>query len=247
MPERLLDADCPHQAARPDGTVVDVLVFHDSLTRTAAQALTQLRAGTAPGCHYLIDQDGTVWRAVPESRAARHAAEGSWRGMRALDGRSLAVMLVQTGPEGGARDYGLLQVAAAADLCLELIGRHRIPARNIVGQSDIDPARARGPNERFDWEQLARNGVGVWPDGLPDLGLGGGTGGPVRDAVRLRDVRRALADIGYDVAPEGPLDPALAAVLRSFQRHWRPEAVNGQADTGTLARLLAVARLVAGT
>jgi N-acetylmuramoyl-L-alanine amidase len=41
--------------------------------------------------------------------------------------------------------------------------------------------------------------------------------------------------------PEGPLDPALAAVLRAFQRHWRPEAVTGKADAGTLARLLAVA------
>ena len=38
---------------------------------------------------------------------------------------------------------------------------------------------------------------------------------------------------------------ALAAVLRAFQRHWRPEAVTGQADAGTLARLLAVVRMVA--
>ncbi|HEY5301247.1 MAG TPA: peptidoglycan-binding protein, partial [Acetobacteraceae bacterium] len=60
----------------------------------------------------------------------------------------------------------------------------------------------------------------------------------------LRDVRRALSDIGYDVAPAGPLDPALAAVLRAFQRHWRPETVNGQADAGTLARILGVARLI---
>ena len=62
--------------------------------------------------------------------------------------------------------------------------------------------------------------------------------------ARLRDVRRTLGEIGYRVAPEGPLDPALATVLRAFQRHWRPEAVTGQADAGTLARLLAVARMV---
>jgi N-acetylmuramoyl-L-alanine amidase len=47
------------------------------------------------------------------------------------------------------------------------------------------------------------------------------------------------------VAPEGALDPALSSVLRAFQRHWRPEAVTGQADAGTLVRLLAVARLCA--
>ena len=59
----------------------------------------------------------------------------------------------------------------------------------------------------------------------------------------LRDVRAALAHIGYEVVPEGPLDPGLSTVLRAFQRHWRPEAVTGQADAGTLARLLAVARM----
>ena len=57
-------------------------------------------------------------------------------------------------------------------------------------------------------------------------------------------MRAALAEIGYRVAPEGALDPALAAVLRAFQRHWRPEAITGQADAGTLARLLGVRRLI---
>ena len=61
----------------------------------------------------------------------------------------------------------------------------------------------------------------------------------MRDAAALRDVRAALGEIGYRVAPEGALDPGLAAVLRAFQRHWRPEAITGQADAGTLARLLA--------
>ncbi len=49
---------------------------------------------------------------------------------------------------------------------------------------------------------------------------------------------------GYRVAPEGALDPALSAVLRAFQRHWRQEAITGQADDGTLVRLQAVARLM---
>ena len=77
---------------------------------------------------------------------------------------------------------------------------------------------------------------------MPDLG----TGGAVRDAGALRDVRAALADIGYRVAPEGAFDPALATVLRAFQRHWRPEAITGEADAGTLARLAGVSELTGG-
>ena len=80
----------------------------------------------------------------------------------------------------------------------------------------------------------------MWPEGVPDLG----TAGAVRDAAALRDVRAALSEIGYRVAPEGAFDAALATVLRAFQRHWRPEAVTGEADAGTRERLSAVQRLV---
>ena len=69
---------------------------------------------------------------------------------------------------------------------------------------------------------------------MPKLGFGGATHGELRDAAGLRPVRAALAAIGYQLAPEGPLDPALSTVLRAFQRHWRPEAISGQADAGTL-------------
>ncbi len=108
------------------------------------------------------------------------------------------------------------------------------------------PDRKDDPGEKFDWEGLSRNGVGVWPQGMPELGHGGAAHGAVRDTAGLRPVRAALAAIGYKLAPEGPLDPGLSTVLRAFQRHWRPEAVNGQADAGTLARLLAVTGLIGG-
>jgi N-acetylmuramoyl-L-alanine amidase len=58
----------------------------------------------------------------------------------------------------------------------------------------------------------------------------------------MRQVRTALAEIGYDVTDAS--DPALATVLQAFQRHWRQEAVTGEADPGTLARLDAIHRLV---
>ena len=162
-----------------------------------------------------------------------------WRGRSGLNDVSIGVEIANPGHEHGYRDFPVLQMAAVCDLCLEIFSRHPVPARNVVAHSDVAPDRKEDPGERFDWPGLAREGVGLWPWQVPDLG----TGGAVRDAASLRDVRAALADIGYRVAPEGPLDPALAAVLRAFQRHWRPEAVTGQADAGTLARLLAVARL----
>ena len=187
----------------------------------------------------MVDEDGAVFRLVAEERRAWHAGVSYWRGRGGLNDVSIGIEIVNPGHAFGYRAFPAMQMAAVCDLCLSLLSRHAVPARNVVAHSDIAPDRKDDPGELFDWEGLAREGVGLWPDGVPDLG----TGGAVRDAAALRDVRAALADIGYRVAPEGALDPALSAVLRAFQRHWRGEAVTGQADAGTLARLLAMARL----
>ncbi len=235
----IIDRPSPNHDER--GVPVDMLILHYTGMRSAQEAIDRLRdPEAAVSSHYVVDEDGTVLRLVPEDRRAWHAGISFWRGHTALNARSVGIEIVNPGHEWGYRDFPVLQLAAVCDLSLEILARHPIPARNVIGHSDVAPDRKQDPGERFDWQSLAANGVGLWPEDVPDLG----TGGIVRDAASLWDVRRALRAIGYDVAPEGALDPALSLVLRAFQRHWRPEAVTGQADAGTLARLLGVRRLV---
>ena len=235
----IIDRPSPTHDER--GVPVDMLILHYTGMRSAQEAIDRLRdPEAAVSSHYVVDEDGTVFRLVPEDRRAWHAGISFWRGHTALNARSVGIEIVNPGHEWGSRDFPVLQLAAVCDLSLEILARHPIPARNVIGHSDVAPDRKQDPGERFDWQSLAANGVGLWPEDVPDLG----TGGIVRDAASLWDVRRALRAIGYDVAPEGALDPALSLVLRAFQRHWRPEAVTGQADAGTLARLLGVRRLV---
>ena len=230
----------PNQDDRPDGCLIDMVILHYTGMATARAAVERLRDPAAKvSSHYVVDEDGNVLRLVPEGRRAYHAGASYWRGQRTLNNRSIGIEIVNPGHDLGYPDFPVLQLASVCDLCLEILSRHNVPARNFVGHSDVAPDRKEDPGEKFDWEGLARNDVGLWPEDVPDLG----TGGAVRDAASLRDVRAALAHIGYDVVPEGPLDPGLSTVLRAFQRHWRPEAVTGQADAGTLARLLAVARM----
>ena len=249
MPGRwgVIDLPSPNHDERPAGVSIDMLILHYTGMRTGQAALDRLCSEAAQvSAHYLVEEDGTVFRLVPEDRRAWHAGISVWRGQEALNGRSIGIEIVNPGHEFGYRDYPALQMAAVCDLCLEILSRHTIPARNIVGHSDVAPDRKEDPGEKFDWEGLASNGVGLWPHDMPKLGFGGATHGELRDAAGLRPVRAALAAIGYQLAPEGPLDPALSTVLRAFQRHWRPEAISGQADAGTLARLLAVANLDGG-
>jgi len=237
---QFIDAPSPNFDART--APPDMVVLHYTGMPTGAEALARLRDPEAKvSAHYLIEEDGRAFALVAEERRAWHAGVSFWKADRDINARSIGVEIVNPGHERGYRSFGALQMAAVCDLCLAILSRHPVPPRNVVAHSDIAPDRKQDPGALFDWQGLARNGVGLFPPGVPDLG----TGGAVRDAVGLRDVRRALVDVGYRVAPEGPLDPALSAVLRAFQRHWRGESVTGQADAGTLARLLAVARAVA--
>lgn len=237
------DLPSPNCDARGEGTAVDMLILHYTGMKSVQEAIERLRdPAAAVSSHYVVDEDGSVVRLVPEDRRAWHAGVSHWRGHTALNGRSIGIEIVNPGHEWGYREFPVLQLAAVCDLCLTILARHPIPPRNVVGHSDVAPDRKDDPGERFDWQGLAENGVGLWPSGVPDMG----TTGAVRDAVSLRPVRAALGEIGYRVAPEGGLDPALSAVLRAFQRHWRPQAITGQADAGTLGRLQGVLRLVRG-
>ena len=242
MTLHIRDLPSPNQDDR-QGVPIDMLILHYTGMRSAQEAIDRLRDPAAHvSSHYVVDEDGGVLRLVPEEGSAWHAGVSYWRGRTELNARSLGIEIVNPGHEWGYRDFPVLQLAVVCDLCLAILSRHAIPACNIVAHSDVAPDRKEDPGERFDWRGLAQNGVGLWPQDVPDLG----TTGAVRDAASLRDVRAALGEIGYRVAPEGVFDPALAAVLRAFQRHWRPEAITGQADAGTLARLLGVRQLIRG-
>jgi len=234
---RIRDLPSPNQEDRPASMPIDMLILHYTGMRSAREAMDRLRDPAATvSSHYVVDEDGAILQLVPEERQAFHAGVSYWRGHRELSGRSIGVEIVNPGHEWGYRDFPVLQLAAVCDLCLSILARHPIPQRNVVAHSDVAPGRRQDPGERFDWLGLAANGVGLYPeDGVVPLSA---------NAASVCEVITALADIGYDVAGNGASDAQLAAVLRAFQRHWRQEAITGEADPGTLARLGAVRRLI---
>ncbi|ONG44652.1 N-acetylmuramoyl-L-alanine amidase [Pseudoroseomonas deserti] len=213
-----------------------MLVLHYTGMKSAAEALDRLCDPAPPAplrpvsCHYLVEEDGLVWRLVPEERRAWHAGASFWRGHSLLNARSIGIEIVNPGHEWGYRPFPALQMAAVAELCLEILGRHPIPPRNVVAHSDIAPDRKEDPGELFDWQGLASLGIGLWP-AIDGRDLSAVPDGEARAAALLRR-------IGF------PLDGVdLPTVLTAFQRHWRQDAITGRADAGTLLRLQAVAEL----
>ncbi len=226
----------PNHTARPADLPIDMLVLHYTGMVSSEAALDRLcEPGPQVSAHYVVDEDGGVWALVAEDRRAQHAGVSFWRGHTGLNDRSIGVEIVNPGHANGYREFPPAQMAAVCQLCLAILRRHPIPPRNVVGHSDVAPDRKQDPGEKFDWAGLSRNGIGLWPTDTPDTGTA-----PIRD---VDEVRAGLRWVGYDVASTGPADAALANVLRAFQRHWRPEAITGEADLGTLARLAALLRL----
>ena len=222
------DAPSLNHDERPAGEPVDTLILHYTGMRTAEEAIGRLRdPASCVSAHYVVEEDGAIWRLVPEGRRAWHAGVSHWRGREALNGRSIGIEIVNPGHEWGYRPFPALQMAAVCDLCLDILTRHSIAARDVVAHSDVSPDRKQDPGELFDWEGLAANGVGLWPRPA---------GGTPR-TVEASSAPALLGAIGYRT------DLPLPVLLSAFQRRWRPERIDGAADAATLALLDAVAAL----
>jgi N-acetylmuramoyl-L-alanine amidase len=211
----------PNHDERGDAPI-DLLLLHYTGMKSAKEALDRLCDPSAKvSAHYTIDEDGTVYGHVPESRRAWHAGVGHWAGASDINARSIGIELVNPGHEFGYREFAGDQIASLTTLCHSILMRHPIPSWRVLGHSDVAPARKEDPGELFPWQQLAKAGIGLWPQAAAgDL-----------DA-------HALIRFGYD--PDAPQDK----VITAFQRHFRPKKLDGLWDSecaGLLASLLSTA------
>lgn len=232
----------PNCRPRPPGIAIDTLVLHYTGMQSGQAAIDRLRDPVAEvSSHYVVDEDGTISRLVPEELRAAHAGISFWRGREMLNDSSIGIEIVNPGHEWGYRPFPDVQMAAVRALCLAIMRRHPIEQRRIVGHSDVAPDRKQDPGELFPWAALSHAGIGLFPHTVAD----DGEADPLETAEAMAPIRAALRSIGYRIAAEGGMDEMLGIVLTAFQRRWRQERVNGRADRGTRTRLRAVSALYA--
>jgi N-acetylmuramoyl-L-alanine amidase len=219
-----IDHFSPNYGPRLEPARIDMLVLHYTGMTTAAAALERLCDPDARvSAHYVIEENGVIWRLVPENRRAFHAGVSCWEGESDLNAVSLGIEIVNPGHEWGYRPFPEAQMASVERLCRDLVARHSIPPHRVVGHSDIAPERKSDPGELFDWARLARAGIGIWPPAQPvPWGLAVNPGESLGD----------LSSIGYCASAQSPT-PALVA----FQRRFRQDCCDGRLDAETAARL----------
>lgn len=203
---------------------VSMIVLHYTGMRDAASAIAWLANPEAKvSAHYVVTEDGQVIRMVPEEKRAWHAGRAHWRGITDVNSASVGIEIVNPGHEFGYRPFPDEQIEALMPLVQGIKDRHGITRGNIVGHSDVAPARKQDPGELFPWSKLARLRLAL-PRPTRNLMDPGWT-----EAGFLL----ALERFGYDVSDK------LAAIV-AFQRRFRPELIDGTVDGECRAILLAL-------
>lgn len=214
---------------------IDMLVLHYTGMRSGAAAIDRLCDATAKvSAHYVVEEDGRVFGLVEETDRAWHAGVSYWRGATNINQRSIGIEIVNPGHEYGYRAFPKAQMESVAELCKDILSRHNIPVRNVVGHSDVAPSRKTDPGELFDWKWLAEQGVGILPPSSPE-GEGRGEGlspqaqtsqliAPSPHPNPLPQGERELREFGYDTSD-------LPATITAFQRRFRQNNLNGQWDS----------------
>ncbi|CDO36647.1 Negative regulator of AmpC, AmpD [Novosphingobium sp. KN65.2] len=193
---------------------ISMVVLHYTGMKSAQEALERMCDPQAEvSAHYMIDEEGIVTSLVPEEKRAWHAGRSYWRGEADVNSASIGIELVNPGHEFGYRPFPEPQMDALLPLLADIMDRHDIPRANVVGHSDVAPARKQDPGEYFDWARLGELGLALE---IPKAKMNLFYDNP--GAFYL-----ALERFGYDIT-DG------RAAVRAFQRRWRPEIIDGEID-----------------
>jgi len=238
----IVDAFSPNVNSRPEGAAIDLVVLHYTGMKDGPSAIKRLRDPEARvSCHYVVEEDGRIFRLAGETMRAWHAGVANWGGVTDVNSRSIGIEIVNGGHDFGLPDYPPAQIAALIDLLSDILDRHKIHPVRVVGHSDVAPVRKDDPGEKFPWTQLHAAGVAIAPK-LEDHSRQIVYAASAEDSG-IAGVQQALAEIGYGVTLSGVLDDATQCVVRAFQRRFRQDQIDGALDLQTLALIADVARI----
>ena len=215
---------------------IDTIILHYTGMPSCQGAIDWLLCEESRvSCHYVVDERGSVFQLLPEDQRAWHAGISSWQGAADLNSRSIGIEIANPGHDHGYPDFPADQIAAVIELCRNCGERWAIPPEKVLAHSDVAPTRKQDPGEKFPWKTLYDAGVGHWTQPAP---LGGGRFFQRGDRGQTVEAWQSmLSYYGYGVEISGIFCNLTEAVTIAFQRHFRPERVDGIADRSSIETL----------
>jgi len=204
---------------------IKILVIHYTGMQSERESIIRLSDPKFEvSSHFVISQNGKIYRLVQDNKIAWHAGKSCWGKYRNLNKNSIGIELVNKGHQFGYTYFKKKQISSLIRLCKNLIKKYKI--KIIVGHSDIAPLRKKDPGEKFPWEILAKKKIGFWHSYKSN------------ELVKFRRVRilkkskfefiKNLVKIGYCF--EGKKKSNLTKIVKAFQMRFRQKLINGIID-----------------
>ena len=209
-------------------TNIKFVIIHYTGMQSEIESINRLKSSrNKVSCHYLINRRGAVTRMVEDRKVAWHAGKSKWKQYVNLNKYSLGIELVNKGHNFGYQKFSPRQINSLIRLCKILKKKYSIKKENFLGHSDIAPLRKIDPGEKFPWKKLSLHQLGKWYI-KKDKRI---------KAVSPKKIRvlffKNLKKIGYKYFSVNKKDKRENKVIKSFQRHYLPEKINGKISQKT--------------
>ena len=214
---------------------IKFIIFHYTGMKSESDALKRLtEIQSEVSCHYLIKNNGEIVKIVPDLYIAWHAGKSSWKNYKSLNQNSIGIEITNPGHEYGYKNFTQKQITTLVKLSKFLIKKYKINPKNILGHSDIAVLRKKDPGEKFPWEYLSKNKIGIWHTlNKQDL--------KKNRKLKISKIEeniffRNLFKIGYSKTFPKNIgrNKYLRELIKSFQRRFRQELVDGKIDQESL-------------
>ena len=210
---------------------IKFIIFHYTGMKSESNALKKLTdIQSEVSCHYLIKNNGEIIKIVPDLYIAWHAGESSWKNYKSLNQNSIGIEITNPGHQHGYKKFTKKQITSLLRLSKFLIKKYKINPKNILGHSDIAVLRKKDPGEKFPWEYLSKNKIGIWHT----LNK--------QDLIKNRKLETSkieeniffnnLFKVGYSkkYPKDNSKNKYLIELAKTFQRRFRQELVDGKID-----------------
>ena len=210
---------------------IKFIVFHYTGMNKESEAIKRLtNIQSEVSSHYLVKNNGNILSLVPDLYEAWHAGKSSWKNYKSLNQNSIGIEITNPGHEFGYKKFSKKQISSLLKLSKFLIKKYKISSKNILGHSDVAPERKKDPGEKFPWEYLSKNNIGLWHTLKK------------RELIKNRNFKTSqiekelffnnLFKVGYlKKTPKNLIiNKYLRDVTKAFQRRFRQELVNGKID-----------------
>lgn len=243
----MVDYPLPYYNERRNGAVPKYVIIHYTDTSCLEETVKVLNENELSS-HYCIDENGFILKFVDEDKRAWHAGKSYWNGLDDMNSHSIGIEIQNPGHSYGHRSFTNAQIKSITALVLDIMKRNNIPAKNVIGHSDVAPDRKQDPGYLFPWKDLAKQGASIWPEVTKEN---------IEEARRILNketkVKRIFKQIGYAPTNQFDIDaPKFEDIIKAFQLRFEPELFTsslskqkiGKLSVKTIALALALTEII---